>query len=87
MKKTILLMTLILASVFMGSLLGELAMNVEDLVWLGKTYDIGISTFDLDLQVLVLTLGCHFKICIAQVLLMLVALVSYPKLAASFFHD
>lgn len=87
MKKTLLLATLLLAGIFLGSLLGELAMNVEELVWLGKTYDIGISTFDLDLQVLVLTLGCHFKICIAQVLLMLGALISYPKLAASFFRD
>ncbi len=85
MKKSLLMVTLLFVAVFLGSLIGEVAMKVEDLLWLGRTYDIGISTFDLDLKVIVLTLGCQFRICIAQVILILCALLSYPKMSKAIF--
>jgi len=78
-------MTLILCAIFLGSLIGELTAGSENFSWLSKSYDIGISAFDLDLKIIVLTLGCEFRICIAQVFLILAALISYPKLASSFF--
>ncbi len=85
MKKTLLMVTLLFVAVFLGSLIGEISVGHENVAWLGKTYDIGISTFDLDLKVIVLTLGCQFQICIAQVLLVLAVLISYPKLSQAFF--
>lgn len=85
MKKTLLMVTMLFVAVFLGSLIGEMSVGHENIAWLGKTYDIGISTFDLNLKVIVLTLGCQFQICIAQILLIVVVLIAYPKLAQSFF--
>lgn len=85
MKKSLLMVTLLFIAVFLGSLIGELSVGREGIDWLGRSYDIGISTFDLDLKVIVLTLGCQFQICIAQVLLVMAALISFPKLSQAFF--
>ncbi len=85
MKKSLLMVTLLFVAVFLGSLIGEIAVGHEGIAWLGRSYDIGISTFDLDLKVIVLTLGCQFQVCIAQVLLVLAVLIAYPKLSQSFF--
>lgn len=85
MKRALLMIALIMASIFLGSMLGELTLAVEGLGWLGKTYSVGISTFDLDLKVMTLTFGCTFQICIAQVVLVLISLLAFPKLSALFF--
>ncbi|MBQ7013764.1 MAG: DUF4321 domain-containing protein [Oscillospiraceae bacterium] len=85
MKRALLMIALILASVFLGSMIGELTLGVESLAWLGKSYEIGISTFDLNLKLMTLTFGCHFQVCIAEVLLVLISLLAFPKLSSLFF--
>jgi hypothetical protein len=85
MKRALLMIALLLASVFLGSLIGELACNVEGISWLGKTYEIGISTFELNLTMIVLTFGCTIRICVAEILLILISLLVFPKLSKIFF--
>ncbi len=83
MKKTILMVTLLLCGVFLGTLIGEAAAGSESFAWLARSFDVGVSPFDLDLKVIVLTFGCEFRICVAQVFLILAALIAYPKLASA----
>ncbi len=85
MKRALLMIAMIMASVFLGSMIGELTLATEGLAWLGKTYSVGISTFDLDLKIILLTFGCNIQICIAQVILVLISLLAFPKLSSLFF--
>ncbi len=81
MKKGLLMFVLIMIAVFLGNFLGEMALNVPGLDWLGKSYSFGISTFDLDLHLFVITLGFKIKVTICEILFILTALLCYNKLA------
>ncbi len=85
MKRALLMIAMIFASIFLGSLIGELTVDLPGMEWLGKSYSVGISTFDLDLKLITLTFGCTLKVCIAEVLLVLITLLAYPKLSSLFF--
>lgn len=87
MKKTMLLLTMLFVAVFLGNLVAELSCTHANLTWLSRTYHFGISTFDLDLKVVVLTLGCQFQVSVAQILLAVAAIISYPRLSAAFFAE
>ncbi len=80
MKQGLLMFVLILAAVLLGACIGDVTAELGGLEWLAKGYDIGITSFDLDLKCLTMTFGFEFHICIAQVLLILVALPCYLKL-------
>lgn len=85
MKKGLLMFALVMSAIFIGNLIGGICVDVDGLEWLGKTYEVGFSTFELNLQLCVLTLGLQFKVCIAEVLLLLTALLCYPRLSAFIF--
>lgn len=85
MKRTLLMIAMLMAAVFLGSLIGEMAAGVDAIAWLGKSYSIGFSTFDLNLKIMVFTLGFQMNICIAQVLLVLVVLGVYPAVSSTLF--
>lgn len=85
MKKGLLMFALVMIAVFLGTLVGELTDGLEGVGWLGKTYELGLSTFDLDLHLIVLTFGLHIKFCIAEILFLLVAILCYPKLSQLVF--
>ena len=84
-KKGLLMFALIMSAVFLGSFFGDLASHAPGIEWLGKEYTIGFSTFELDLQLFVLTLGLQIKVCICEIFLMLIALLCYNKLAKLVF--
>lgn len=81
MKKALLMFALIMISVFLGSFLGELATNLPGIEWLGKVYEVGFSTFDLDLHLFVLTLGLQIKVSICEIFFILISLLCYNKLS------
>ena len=85
MKKGLLMFALVMIAVFIGNLIGELSLGVAGIEWLGKPYEIGISTTELDLHLIVLTFGIQIRVCIAEVLLLLTALIGYPKLSKLIF--
>ena len=79
-KKGLLMFALVMFAAFIGAFLGEVSMNVPGMNWLGKSYEIGFSTFDLDLFLFKVTLGMQIKVCIAEVIMLLTALLCYNKL-------
>ena len=86
MKKGLLMFAILLAAVVIGSLIGDFARNVASLSWLGKIFDIGISTFDLNLKIFVITLGFRIDICVSEILMIIVGLLCYPKLSKLLFE-
>lgn len=80
MKKGLLLFVLIFFSILFGNYIGGLAVNMPGLEWFGREYTIGFSTFDLDLHVVLLTLGLQLKINICELFFLLISLLCYNKL-------
>ncbi len=85
MKKGLLMFALVMSAVFVGNTIGEASLASEGMSWLGQTYVVGLAPFDVDLHLCVLTFGLQFKVCIAEVLMILVALFTYPKLSKMIF--
>lgn len=85
MKKGLLMFALVMSGIFIGNMIGGLAVNSEAISWLGETYEIGFQPTALNLQLCVFTIGLQFRICIAEVLFLLIALLSYPKLSKMIF--
>ncbi len=82
MKRTLLMIALLIAAIFLGGLIGESTATMAGLEWLGKTYSVGISTSEFNLRVITITFGMQINICIAEVLMILAVLISYPKLSS-----
>ncbi len=85
MKHALLMIGMIFISVFLGNMIGEMAAGTTSFAWLGKSYQIGISTTEIDLHIIILTFGLQVKVCIAEVILLLVTLLTYSKLAKLIF--
>ncbi|MCR4644581.1 MAG: DUF4321 domain-containing protein [Oscillospiraceae bacterium] len=85
MKQGLLMFSLVMIAVFIGSMIGGLTADLPGLEWLGEGYDIGLSTCELDLHLIVLTFGLKMKFCIAEVIFLLIALLCYPKLCQLIF--
>ena len=77
MKKTALFLGMMIIAVFIGNLLGDLAAGHSSLAWLGKTYQFGVPTFQLDLKIL--------KFSAAQVIMITAAVLAYPRVSNSYF--
>lgn len=70
----------ILAGLVIGGLIGELTSNISFLWWLGYGQEFGISTpLVLDLSAIKITFGLMFKLNIASILGLIIALVIYRK--------
>lgn len=79
-KNIWILVLFILCGIVVGGLLGELASNVDFLWWLSYGEEFGISTpITLDLQVITLTFGLMFRINIASIIGMILAIFIYRK--------
>ncbi len=75
------LFLLILAGIVIGSLIGELASQVSFLNWLGKGYSFGLDNpINLDLQIMTLIFGIKFKITVASILGIVIAIFAYRKI-------
>ena len=75
------LLVFLLSGIVIGGLLGELASKVSWLWWLSYGENFGISSpIELDLSVIRITFGLMFKINIASILGMAIAIFIYRKL-------
>ena len=75
------LVLFILSGLVIGGLLGELAGNIDFLWWLGYGESFGLSSpIVLNLNVLQITFGLTFKINIASILGVIIAIVIYRKI-------
>ncbi len=79
-KNIWILIIFILCGIVVGGLLGELASSVDFLWWLGYGQSFGLSTpITLDLSVISITFGLMFKINIASIIGMVLAIFIYRK--------
>lgn len=79
-KNVWILIVFILCGLVVGGLLGQLASNVDFLWWLSYGEEFGFSTpITLDLQVITITFGLMFKINIASIIGMVLAIFIYRK--------
>ena len=75
-----LLLIFILSGIVIGGLLGELATQVSYLGWLAYGMDFGTTNpFTLDMGLLNLTFGLTFKMNIASIIGLLIAVFIYRK--------
>ena len=80
-KNIWILVVFILCGTVVGGLLGELASKVDFLWWLGYGQSFGLSTpITLDLSVITITFGLMFKINIASIIGMVLAIFIYRKI-------
>jgi hypothetical protein len=80
-KNIWILILFILCGIVVGGLLGELASNVSFLSWLSYEEEFGLSTpIQLDLNVITLTFGLMFKINIASIIGIALAIFIYKKI-------
>ena len=79
-KNIWILIVFILCGIVVGGLLGDLASKVDFLWWLSYGESFGFSTpIKLDLNVIQLTFGLMFKINIASIIGMVLAIFIYRK--------
>ena len=79
-KNIWILLLFILSGVVVGGLLGELASHVDFLSWLAYGEEFGLATpVELDLQVIKVTFGLGFKINIASIIGIVLAIFIYKK--------
>lgn len=82
LKKTLILVFLILAAVILGAMLASFTASIPFLSWLSFYKAIGINAAApavLDLSVLKISFGFEMGINVAQVILIAAALVLYQK--------
>ena len=79
-KNIWILLIFILSGLVVGGLLGELASQVDFLWWLSYGETFGLSSpIELDLNVITITFGLWFKMNIASIIGMAIAIFVYRK--------
>jgi len=80
-KNIWILMVFLLSGLVIGGLLGEIASKVDWLWWLSYGESFGISSpIELDLSVITISFGLMFKINIASIIGMALAIFIYRKI-------
>lgn len=79
-KNVWILLLFILSGLVVGGLLGDLAGEIDFLWWLGYGESFGLSSpVELDLSIVQISFGLMFKINIASIIGMIIAIVVYRK--------
>lgn len=79
-KNIWILLVFILSGLVIGGLLGDLAGKVDFLWWLSYGQDFGLSTpIELDLSIVQISFGLMFKINIASIIGLIIAILVYRK--------
>ena len=80
-KNIWILLVFLLSGLVIGGLLGEIAAKVDWLWWLGYGQSFGLSSpLELNLSVVTITFGLMFKINIASIIGMAIAIFIYRKI-------
>ena len=80
-KNIWILMVFLLSGLVIGGLLGEIASKVDWLWWLSYGENFGISSpIELDLSVITISFGLMFRINIASIIGMALAIFIYRKI-------
>lgn len=80
-KNTWILIVFLLSGLVIGGLIGEITSGIKALWWLSYGQNFGLSTpIELNLYVITITFGLMFKINIASIIGMIIAIVIYRKI-------
>ena len=80
-KNIWILLIFLLSGLVLGGLLGELAAKVDFLWWLSYGESFGLTTpIELDLNIITITFGLWFKINVASIIGMAIAIFVYRKI-------
>lgn len=80
-KNIWILLIFLLSGLVLGGLLGELASKVDFLWWLSYGESFGLTTpIELDLNIITITFGLWFKINVASIIGMAIAIFVYRKI-------
>ena len=80
-KNIWILLIFLLSGLVLGGLLGELASKVDFLWWLSYGESFGLTTpIELDLNIITITFGLWFKINVASIIGMTIAIFVYRKI-------
>lgn len=80
-KNIWILLIFLLSGLVLGGLLGELASQVDFLWWLAYGESFGLTTpIELDLNVITITFGLWFKMNVASIIGMAIAIFVYRKI-------
>ncbi len=79
-KSILVLLVFILSGLVIGGLIGELTKSIDFLWWLSYSQEFGLSTpLYLDLSIIKITFGLSFRINVASIIGMLLAIFIYRK--------
>ena len=79
-KNIWIILVFILSGLVVGGLLGDLAGKVDFLWWLSYGQDFGLSSpIELDLSIVQISFGLMFRINIASIIGMIIAILIYRK--------
>jgi hypothetical protein len=78
-KKTLALIVMMAISIVLGNFIGRICDPAGSLAWLNFKINFGFDPATFDINVLSLTLGFTMDINIAQIILMILAVILYPK--------
>lgn len=79
-KNVWILLLFILSGLVIGGLIGELSSRVDFLWWLSYGQSFGLSSpIELDLNIVKITFGLMFKINVASILGLIIAIILYRK--------
>ena len=79
-SKVWILIIFLLAGLVIGGLLGDLASKIDFLWWLSYGQSFGLTTpIELDLHVITITFGLWFKMNVASIIGMAIAIFFYRK--------
>ena len=77
-KSIWILLVFLLAGLVLGGLLGELASKIDFLWWLSYGENFGLTTpIELDLHIMTITFGLWFKMNVASIIGMAIAIFVY----------
>lgn len=85
MKNKLIYLLMIIIAIVCGYLLGNLCAGMDEptVAWLGTALNFGLEPATLDLHAFSITFGLNLAINPIQILLILLAIVVSPKIAAS----
>lgn len=79
-KNIWILLVFLLSGLVLGGLLGELASKIDFLWWLSYGENFGLTTpIELDLNIITITFGLWFKMNVASIIGMTIAIFIYRK--------
>ena len=79
-KNIWILLVFLLSGLVLGGLLGELASKIDFLWWLSYGENFGLTTpIELDLNIITITFGLWFKMNVASIIGMAIAIFVYRK--------